>query len=135
MKGLIACTLALAVVLPVPAAADDMGRVLASVCEYTKANDRGNLRKKLDGAGLDLRRVYDAIVCPGGMSLLRVATEAGAVDAATFIATKVGKNALGKAEKDGKSPVAWAEEKVAAADANGKALMQPVLDMLKAKSQ
>ena len=54
---------------------------------------------------------------------------------ATFIATKVGKNTLSKAEKDGKSPIAWAEEKIAAADANGKALMQPVLDMLKSKAQ
>lgn len=134
MKRLIACALALAVAAPMTAGADDMARVLASVCEYTKANDRGNLRKKLDGAGLDLRRVYDGIVCPGG-SLLRVAVSAGSVDAATFIATKVGKVGLNKAESDGKTVIAWAEEQIAGADANGKALMQPVLDMLKAKAQ
>lgn len=140
MKHLIACALAAAVAMPASAFADDMARVIASVCDYTKANDRGNLRKKLDGAGLELRNVYGSISCPAsgnfeGGSLLRLATAYGAVDAATFIATKVGKNTIAKPEQDGKTVIAWAEAKIASGDAGSKELMQPVLDMLKSKAQ
>jgi len=135
MKRLFACVLAAAVVLPASAFADDMGRVIASVCDYTKANDRSNLRKKLDGAGLDLRHVYDAIVCPAGDgfeggSLLRLAAAFGSVDAATFIATKIGKNAITKPEKDGMSALDWAQKKADGGDAK----VAPVLTMLKEKS-
>lgn len=140
MKRLIAYAFVSVMALPASAFADDMARVIASVCDCTKANDRSNLRKKLDGAGLDLRHVYEAIVCPGsgnfeGGSLLRLATISGSVDAATFIATKIGKNGVTKPEKDGKNVIEWADAKSASADANTKQLMQPVIDMLKSKAQ
>lgn len=124
-----AAALLVAGIVPVkPAAADDMTRVLASVCEYTKANDRSNLRKRLDSAGIDLRHTYDGIAC-NNMSLLRTAAVEGAVDTATFIATKVGKNAINKPEADGKTVLEWAEGQVAS---NPK--IQPVLELLKSKA-
>ena len=141
MKRLLSCALAGILASPLSTfAADDMARVVASVCDYTKANDRGNLRKKLDGAGLDLRKVYEGISCPAagafeGGSLLRLAATFGSVDAATFIAAKLGKNGLNKPESDGKTVITWAEAKVAAGDASTKELMQPVVDLLKSKAQ
>lgn len=141
MKRVISCALAAILALPLSAfAADEMARVIASVCDYTKANDRGNLRKKLDDAGLDLRKVYEGISCPAagafeGGSLLRLAAAFGSVDAATFIAAKIGKNGLNKPERDGKTVIAWAEAKAASGDATTKELMQPVVDLLKSKAQ
>ncbi|MBI2381393.1 MAG: DUF3718 domain-containing protein [Gammaproteobacteria bacterium] len=132
---------AVALALPVPAlAADDLSRVAATLCEYAKSNDRSGLRKKLDAADLDLRRVYDGIVCAGdgkfeGGSLLRAATAHGAMDSATFIATKIGKNGLNKAEKDGMTIVQWTEKKIGGGDAATKASLQPLLDMYKSEPQ
>lgn len=121
--------------LPAPArAADDLNRVAEAICTFATANDRGSLRKKLDAADLDLRRVYGGITC-NGMSLLRATTLAGALDAATFIATKLGKNNLQKPEADGLNILQWTEKQMAGGDAALKAKLQPLLDLYKTEPQ
>jgi len=112
---------------------DDMDRAISSVCDYTKANDRSALRRKLEESHLELRHVYDDIRC-GKSSLLRTAAEAGAVDTATLILTKVGKHALSDAEADGQSTLQWAQKRFDGADAAGKARLKPVLDLMLSKN-
>jgi hypothetical protein len=108
---------------------DDMDRAISSVCDYTKANDRSALRRKLEENHLELRHVYDDIRC-GKASLLRVAAEAGALDTATLIVTKVGKHALSDAEGDGQTTLQWTQKRFDSADAATKARIKPVLDLM-----
>lgn len=100
---------------------DDTDRLLVSICEYTKANDRSNLRKKIKAADLQLRRIYGGIICDG-QSLLRLAVASNANEAAEFIVSQIGKDALSAAEKDGKSVLQWTEAQ-AAADASKKVFL------------
>lgn len=111
---------------------DDFDRAVSSVCEYTKANDRAGLRRKLDDSGIELRRTYEDIRC-GNDSLLRVAAGNGAVDAATIIITKAGKRALTEPEKDGLTSVQWAQKKHDAGDAATKGKIKPVLELMQSK--
>jgi len=97
------------------AQADDMDRLVQSLCEYTKANDRTNLRKKLKATDMQLRRVYGGMVCGAegsfnGGTLLRVAITFGATDAAEFIVSQVGADTVKAPEHDGKSVLQWGEE-------------------------
>lgn len=112
---------------------EDFDRAVSSLCDYTKANDRAGLRRKLDDAGIELRRVYDDIRCGSDGSLLRVAASNGAVDAATIIVTKAGKRALTEPEKDGMTSLQWAQKKHDSGDATTKGKIKPVLDLLQSK--
>ncbi len=120
--------------LPTYAADAEMDRLVESICSFATANDRSALRKKLDSADLDLRRIYGGITC-SGKSLLRATTAAGALDTATFIATKLGKSLLMKPEADGLNIVQWTEKEIAAGDAATKAKLQPLLDLYKSEPQ
>lgn len=107
---------AMTVVLAAPVttrADDDTDRLLVSICEYTKGNDRSNLRKKIKAADLQMRRIYGGIVCDG-QSLLRYAVNNNANEAAEFIVSQIGKDALNTPEKDGKSVVQWTQGQAAA---------------------
>ena len=132
MQKLIPGLLFCAALMPVaPAQADDLDRLVQSLCDYTKANDRANLRKKLKSADVQLRRVYGGVTCgadgafPGG-SLLRVTVAYGAADAAEFIVSQVGADTIKAPEQDGKSVVQWGEQ------FNGDASKKAVVDLLKA---
>lgn len=112
---------------------DDFDRAVDSLCDYTRANDRAGLRRKLDDSGIELRRVYEEIRCGGEGSLLRVAAGNGALDAATIIITKAGRKSLTEPEKDGMTSVQWAQKKLDSADAGGKAKIKPVLELMQSK--
>ena len=94
-----------------------------SLCEAAKTDNRAAMRKKLKSAKLRLRKIYTGINCGSDGSLLRTATSAGAINAATFIATKIGKKNLAAAEQDGKTIVQWTEGLVAAGDASKQAFV------------
>ena len=116
MSKLLAGFALCAVLISAPQAqADDMDRLVQSLCEYTKANDRTNLRKKLKATDMQLRRVYGGMVCGAdgsfnGGTLLRVAITFGAADAAEFIVSQVGADTVKTPEQDGKSVLQWGEE-------------------------
>ena len=103
--------------------ANDVERLVMSLCEAAKADDRSGMRKKLKSAKLRLRNIYDGIHCGPMGSLLRVATKSGSIEAATFIATKIGKDNLAAAESDGKTIIQYAQELVAAGDASKQAFI------------
>ncbi len=86
--------------------ADELLRLAVSLCEAAKTDDRSGMRKKLRSAKIRLRQIYPGIRCGSEGSLLRVATLSNSLEAATFIATKIGKNDLEAAEEDGKKNTA-----------------------------
>jgi|GEM_PF-1360098 len=103
--------------------ANDIERLVASLCDAAKADDRAGMRKKLKSAKIRLRNIYAGVSCGPDGSLLRVATSAGALDAATFIATKIGSKYLSAPEPDGKNIVQWTEGLVAAGDSSKQAFV------------
>lgn len=82
--------------------------LVASLCDYVKANDKNRLRKKLKESRVKLRQVYSGISCDG-QSLLRTALTANATDAGEFVAKRLSVNELNVAETDGLTIQAWAE--------------------------
>lgn len=52
-------------VTPTETKANDFLVLATSLCEYTKVNDRNEIRKRLKKAGVKLRRIYDDIRCDG----------------------------------------------------------------------
>jgi ankyrin repeat protein len=109
---------------------EDLLRLAISLCDFAKADDRTSMRRKLKAAGMKLRAIYPAIRCGGSGSLLRVATENNALEAAKFLASKVSDDAFNTPEEDGKTLIQWAEGLVAAGDAS----KQPFVDLFKEKS-
>ena len=89
--------------IPTITQADDMLRLATSLCESAKTDDRSGMRKKLKSARIRLRNIYDGITCGSTGSLLRVATTSDSMQAATFIATKIGKKNLNSTEADGRT--------------------------------
>ena len=79
----------LTITAPVKATTDLL--VLAtSLCEYTKANDRNEIRKRLKKSGIKLRRIYDDIQCDG-KSLYEFAQANEASDVMAYYEKKVKK--------------------------------------------
>jgi hypothetical protein len=115
--------------LPPATQANDLMRLAQNLCEAAKSDDRSGMRKKLKSAKIRLRNIYSGISCGPQGSLLRVATSSGSMQAATFIATKIGKSNLAAAEADGKTVLQWAEELVASGDAS----KQAFVDLFKSK--
>lgn len=93
--------------VPVTASAE-ADPLVASLCDYVKANDKNRLRKKLKESRVKLRQVYSGISCDG-QSLLRTALTANATDAGEFVAKRLSVNELNVAETDGLTIQAWAE--------------------------
>ncbi len=109
---------------------DDLLRLAISLCDFAKADDRTSMRRKLKAAGMKLRAIYPAIRCGSSGSLLRVATENNAMEAAKFLASKVSDDAFTTPDQeDGKTLVQWAEGLVAAGDAS----KQQFVDLFKEK--
>lgn len=118
--------------------AGELDRVVSSLCDYAKNNNRSAMRKKLKQAKLKLRHVYGGITCgavdgfPGG-SLLRVSTFFGSFDAAKFITTQIGKKGVTSSEADGKNILAWTES-LKASGGSKAANIQEFIDLYKSKS-
>ncbi|MGE6435331.1 DUF3718 domain-containing protein [Shewanella baltica] len=95
------------ITVPTPAVAD-VDPLVASICDYVKANDKNRLRKKLKESRVKLRQIYSGISCDGA-SLLRTAYGASANDAGEFVAKRLSVTELSVAEADGMTIQAWAE--------------------------
>lgn len=91
----------------------NVNAALENICNIVKANDKGELRKKMKKVQSDyklkLKDYYDAISC-GDDSLIRAAIKANAVDAGTLLVKKMPKSQLSAPEKDGKTLQAWVSE-------------------------
>jgi len=114
--------------------AGDFDILAVTLCDLAKNNGRSKMRKKLKSAKMKLRKVYPTISCAGddkfsGGSLLRMATAHNAMDSATFLATKAGKNALTTAEHDGKTIIEWTKSQID----SGQADKQEFLDLFQSK--
>lgn len=94
--------------VPTQAAAADADPLVASICDYVKANDKNRLRKKLKESRVKLRQIYSGINCDG-QSLLRAAYSANASDAGEFVAKRLSVTELSVPESDGMTIHAWAE--------------------------
>ncbi|MCL1089617.1 DUF3718 domain-containing protein [Shewanella profunda] len=94
--------------VPTQAAAAGADPLVASICDYVKANDKNRLRKKLKESRVKLRQIYSGISCDG-QSLLRTAYGASANDAGEFVAKRLSVTELNVPESDGMTIQAWAE--------------------------
>lgn len=97
--------------LPAHASIED---ALANICNIVKANDKGELRKKMKNVQksfrLRLGDYYEGIQCNGN-SLIRFALISDAVDAGTLLVKKLPKSKLREPEEDGIALTAWIESK------------------------
>ncbi len=97
----------------VPAQAQDVSEALANICTIIKADDKGELRKKMRTVQSDynmkLRDYYSGITCNGN-SLIRTAMLSEAVETGTLLVKKMPKSELSNPEKDGKTLSAWISE-------------------------
>ena len=89
LKVIVFLTLFLSPVLVTkPVAADDAMILATALCEYTKANDRSKIRKKLKRFKVKLRKIYKDTTC-NGKSLHEFAKENNAEDVVKFYETKI----------------------------------------------
>jgi hypothetical protein len=86
---------------------------LANICAIVKADDKGELRKKMrtvqSNYSIKLRDYYGGISC-GDKSLIRVAILNNAVEAGTLLVKKMPKKSLAQPEADGQTLLAWINE-------------------------
>ncbi|MDU0354917.1 DUF3718 domain-containing protein [Paraglaciecola aquimarina] len=91
----------------------NVGEALQNICTIVKADDKGELRKKMKRVQSDfslrIKDYYSGVSC-GGNSLIRTAMLNNAVETGTLMIKKMPKSDLGSPEKDGKTVVAWATE-------------------------
>ncbi|MFT5676331.1 MAG: hypothetical protein ACI808_002272, partial [Paraglaciecola sp.] len=91
----------------------DINDALKNICTIVKADDKGQLRKKMKKVksdfNLKLNDYYSGISC-GGNSLIRTAMKNNAVATGTLLVKKMPKRDLSSPEKDGKTVMAWATE-------------------------
>ncbi len=96
-----------------PAANANVNDALANICTIVKADDKGELRKKMkkvqNDYKLKLQDYYTGVSC-GGESLIRTAFIANAVDAGSLLVKKMPKSQLNSPEQDGKTLRAWINE-------------------------
>lgn len=118
-------------------AASEAERLVASLCDYAKGNDRSLMRKKLKQAHLKLRRIYGGVKCGpregfSGGSLLRLATFFNAFKSAKYITQLIGAAAVTKPEKDGQTILQWTQA-LAASDASKAADLKQFIDLYASK--
>ena len=91
----------------------DVGYVLQNICTIIKADDKGELRKKMKRVQTDyrlkLKDYYNAVSCSGN-SLIRTAMLNNAEQTGTLLVKKMPKGDLKAPENDGKTVLAWASE-------------------------
>ncbi|WOT04546.1 DUF3718 domain-containing protein [Shewanella youngdeokensis] len=95
----------ISVVTPVLANQDQLA---ANICNYVVSDDKNRLRKKLKESRVKLRNIYRGVTCNGD-SLLRTAMKSNANAVGTFVAKRIPVADLGKAESDGLTITAWAD--------------------------
>ncbi|MCC2617112.1 DUF3718 domain-containing protein [Aestuariibacter halophilus] len=86
---------------------------LQNICTIVKADDKGELRKKMKAVETDFRLklqdYYTGVSCDGN-SLIRTAFIAGAVETGTLLVKKMPKSQLNAPEADGKTLRAWVSD-------------------------
>ncbi|MDU0354465.1 DUF3718 domain-containing protein [Paraglaciecola aquimarina] len=91
----------------------DVGEALQNICTIVKADDKGELRKKMKRVQTDfslrIKDYYSGVSC-GGNSLIRTAMLNNAIETGTLMVKKMPKSDLSAPEKDGKTVQAWAAE-------------------------
>ncbi|MFT6343983.1 MAG: hypothetical protein ACJAWQ_001049 [Paraglaciecola sp.] len=91
----------------------DISEALQNICTIVKADDKGELRKKMKRVQSDfrlkLKDYYTGISC-GGNSLIRTAMLNNAIETGTLMVKKMPKGDLTAPEKDGKTILAWASD-------------------------
>lgn len=92
----------------------DINDDLQNICTIVKADDKGELRKKMKKVesdhSLKLQDYYSGISC-GGESLIRLAMLNNAVESGTLMIKKMPKSVLTAPEADGKTLLDWSNEK------------------------
>ena len=115
MLKLVKTTIAIATIslFTVGNAQADVTEALQNICTIVKADDKGELRKKMKRVQSDfrlkLKDYYTGVSC-GGNSLIRTAMLSNAVETGTLMVKKMPKGDLKAPEKDGKTVLAWASE-------------------------
>jgi hypothetical protein len=91
----------------------DVSEALQNICTIVKADDKGELRKKMKRVqsdyNLKLKDYYTGVSC-GGNSLIRTAMLNNSEKTGTLMVKKMPKGDLKAPEKDGKTVLAWASE-------------------------
>ena len=91
----------------------DISDALQNICTIVKADDKGELRRKMKRVqsdfNLKLKDYYTAVSC-GGNSLIRTALLNNAEKTGTLMVKKMPKGDLRAPEEDGKTILAWASE-------------------------
>jgi hypothetical protein len=91
----------------------DINEALQNICTIVKADDKGELRRKMKRVQSDfrmkLRDYYTGVSC-GGNSLIRTAMINGSVETGTLMIKKMPRGDLSSPEADGKTVLAWAIE-------------------------
>jgi hypothetical protein len=91
----------------------DVNEALQNICTIIKADDKGELRKKMRRVQADfrlnLKDYYTGVSC-GGNSLLRTALLNNAIETATMMIKKMPKGDLEAPEEDGKTLLSWASD-------------------------
>ncbi|MFT6283767.1 MAG: hypothetical protein ACJAXM_000226 [Arenicella sp.] len=91
----------------------DVSEALQNICTIVKADDKGELRKKMKRVQSDyrlkLKDYYTGVSC-GGNSLIRTAMLNNAVETGTLMVKKMPRGDLSSPEKDGKTVLIWASE-------------------------
>jgi hypothetical protein len=91
----------------------DVSEALQNICTIVKADDKGELRKKMKRVQSDyrlkLKDYYTGVSC-GGNSLIRTAMLNDAVQTGTLMVKKMPKGDLKAPEQDGKTVLVWASE-------------------------
>jgi hypothetical protein len=91
----------------------DVSEALQNICTIVKADDKGELRKKMKRVQSDyrlkLKDFYTGVSC-GGNSLIRTAMLNNAIETGTLMVKKMPKGDLSSPEQDGKTVLVWASE-------------------------
>jgi len=91
----------------------DVNDALQNICTIVKADDKGELRRKMKRVqsdyNLKIKDYYTAVSC-GGNSLIRTAMLNDAEKTGTLMIKKMPRGDLSAPEKDGKTLLAWASE-------------------------
>ena len=95
------------------AAQADVSEALQNICTIVKADDKGELRKKMKIVQSDykmkLQDYYSGVSCSGN-SLIRTAMLSNAIETGTLMVKKMPKSDLSSPEQDGKTIAVWASE-------------------------
>ena len=91
----------------------DVNEALQNICTIVKADDKGELRKKMKIVEADyrlkLQDYYTGVSCDG-QSLIRTAFTNNAVESGELLVKKMPKSQLNAPEADGKTLRAWVSE-------------------------